>query len=317
MAIALSTKPNTEAPSSAYPFASIRDASGLTLGTPVSRLVYSDFHQFFEKMMDFAGVTHNGLPDNDTNGYQLHEALLATIQLQSQKYLFSDLSEALSNVTAISGVNSRYNLPTSKSFYEFDFVNNVTDVAITTFGTAPTNPSMSYFVFNQNPTGSNFFRIILNSTTLGGGLPIVKQGISTANTVYDLEVNKSFIVISWSDRWEIIDSNFSTEWTSISGAGTDFSAQPAFCTIDSSKFVRMKGQSIFEDETGTTSKTIGTLPAGFRPIETVFFNTVATIGGVFTPIAGTILTNGTINILNTTTGTLQINLSDLPSFRNY
>lgn len=75
MAIKLDAKPNIEAPSVDYEFGSIRDRVGATPGTPVSREVYSDFHQAFEKLMSLASITHNGQPDNTTNGYQLVEAL--------------------------------------------------------------------------------------------------------------------------------------------------------------------------------------------------------------------------------------------------
>src|SRR6185437_3659380 len=32
--------------------------------------VYGDFHQFFAKMLRYAGITANGLPDNEYNGNQ-------------------------------------------------------------------------------------------------------------------------------------------------------------------------------------------------------------------------------------------------------
>jgi hypothetical protein len=76
MAIKLTSKPQTIAISADYPFGDIRDTAGSTLGTPVNRVVYADFHQFFEKLMNYAGVVHNGSPDNETNGFQLFEALL-------------------------------------------------------------------------------------------------------------------------------------------------------------------------------------------------------------------------------------------------
>lgn len=78
MARSLASKPQTVAPDATYEYGNIRDTSGSTLGTPVNTLVYGDFHQFFEKLMDYANVTANGLPDNTTNGYQLFDALLAT-----------------------------------------------------------------------------------------------------------------------------------------------------------------------------------------------------------------------------------------------
>lgn len=75
MAIKLTSKENTEAVSTAYPFGNIKDDTGSGDGTPVDKAVYADFHQFFEKLMNAAGVTHNNLPDNQTNGFQLFDAL--------------------------------------------------------------------------------------------------------------------------------------------------------------------------------------------------------------------------------------------------
>jgi hypothetical protein len=75
MALAITDKPNTEAPSGDYPFGNIRDKQVSIPGTPVNKAVYADFHQFFAKLMDYAGVTPNGLPDNDYSGFQLMEAL--------------------------------------------------------------------------------------------------------------------------------------------------------------------------------------------------------------------------------------------------
>lgn len=76
MAIKLTDKPNTIAPDADYPFGDIRDRNGLIPGTPVSREVYADFHQFFERLMERAGVAHNGDPDNESNGFQLFESLI-------------------------------------------------------------------------------------------------------------------------------------------------------------------------------------------------------------------------------------------------
>jgi hypothetical protein len=58
-----------------YPDGRIRDNSGAGDGTPVNRLVYGDLHEFFAKMMRLAEISYNGLPDNETNGYQLIDAL--------------------------------------------------------------------------------------------------------------------------------------------------------------------------------------------------------------------------------------------------
>ena len=77
MALSILVKENVEAASANYPFGSIRDKTLSVGGTPVNRTTYTDMHQFFAKLMDYAGVTPNDLPDNDYSGWQLMEALMA------------------------------------------------------------------------------------------------------------------------------------------------------------------------------------------------------------------------------------------------
>jgi len=87
MAYAITDKPNTEAPSGDYPFGNIKDKQTGIPGTPVNTVVYADFHQFFAKLMDYAGVTPNGLPDNDYSGWQLMEALTSLMGGMKTKVL--------------------------------------------------------------------------------------------------------------------------------------------------------------------------------------------------------------------------------------
>lgn len=77
-----------------YPNGRIRDNSGAGDGTPVNRLVYGDLHEFFAKLMRLANMVYSGLPDNETNGYQLIDAL---IQLATK-------NDFIYNVTSVSGV---------------------------------------------------------------------------------------------------------------------------------------------------------------------------------------------------------------------
>lgn len=74
MAISLTNKPNTNAPSVDFPYGDLRDNPGDNTGTPLNRLVLSDYIQFFHKLMGEAGVTYNGDLDNEDNGFQLYEA---------------------------------------------------------------------------------------------------------------------------------------------------------------------------------------------------------------------------------------------------
>lgn len=60
-----------------YPNGRIKDNTGAGDGTPVNEEVYGDFHEMKDKLMRLYGLAFNGLPDNETNGYQFIEALRA------------------------------------------------------------------------------------------------------------------------------------------------------------------------------------------------------------------------------------------------
>jgi len=92
MAIKLTNKTNTLIPNSDYPFGGIKDESapGANDGTPINTNVYGDFHQFFEKLMNYGAVTHNNTPDNETNGYQLFIALQKSVIKTIQSVNFGD-----------------------------------------------------------------------------------------------------------------------------------------------------------------------------------------------------------------------------------
>ena len=70
----LATKTNVIAPSVDYPFGDLKDNPGDNSGTPNNRELITDGQQFFEKMFSESGIVANGLPDNETNGFQLYEA---------------------------------------------------------------------------------------------------------------------------------------------------------------------------------------------------------------------------------------------------
>lgn len=55
----------------------VKDNAGAGDGTPVNEFVYGDLHQTLAKLMALYNISYNGLPDNETNGYQLVEALRA------------------------------------------------------------------------------------------------------------------------------------------------------------------------------------------------------------------------------------------------
>ena len=99
---ALQSKPNIIAPTVDFPFGQIKDDSGNNDGVPVDEQVYGDFHQFFEKLMSDGGVTANGLPDNETNSFQLNEALhnIAVVPALSYLGTFADIIEFNADYTS-------------------------------------------------------------------------------------------------------------------------------------------------------------------------------------------------------------------------
>ncbi|MBX2906173.1 MAG: hypothetical protein KF744_09055 [Taibaiella sp.] len=78
----------TDPASVAYPFGDVTDVPG---GTLVDRKSLDDIWQFFQKVMNLAGVTPNNLPDNATNGYQLLRALEVFMNAYAQ-VIFRSLS---------------------------------------------------------------------------------------------------------------------------------------------------------------------------------------------------------------------------------
>lgn len=60
-----------------YPDGRIKNNTGTGNGTPVNERVYGDMHQNFAKLMRLYGITPNNLPDNETNGFQIIESIVA------------------------------------------------------------------------------------------------------------------------------------------------------------------------------------------------------------------------------------------------
>lgn len=60
-----------------YPNGRIKDNTGVGNGTPVNEFVYGDIHETLAKAMRLYNINYNGLPDNENNGYQLLDSLIA------------------------------------------------------------------------------------------------------------------------------------------------------------------------------------------------------------------------------------------------
>lgn len=75
MSKGLNNYPNITAPDSDYPDGSLRDKTLSLPGTPVNKEVYDDMHQTLAKFLRLATITANGLPDNESNGFQYVKAM--------------------------------------------------------------------------------------------------------------------------------------------------------------------------------------------------------------------------------------------------
>ena len=73
--IRIQDKTNTTAPSASEPFGNVKDDDGTFNGTPLNKEFFNDYIQFFEKLFAESNLNHNGLLDNETNGFQLFDAL--------------------------------------------------------------------------------------------------------------------------------------------------------------------------------------------------------------------------------------------------
>jgi len=80
MARTLTSIPDTDAPNAEYPSGRIRNEDSPIVGTPVIEELFGDIIQFFHKLIRLGGITLNGLPESETNTFQLIAALQAYIK---------------------------------------------------------------------------------------------------------------------------------------------------------------------------------------------------------------------------------------------
>ena len=74
--IRLIDKQNVGAATATWPYGQVLDDTGSDDGTRLNENNMSDLWQIWEKVFDESGLTANGLLDNETNGWELYDALL-------------------------------------------------------------------------------------------------------------------------------------------------------------------------------------------------------------------------------------------------
>jgi hypothetical protein len=94
---ALNSNPNVDnSDLSNFPDGRIKDNTGTGNGTGVNEKVYGDLHQTIAKLMRLYGIIPNGLPDNETNGFQIVDALKSLASKNDYIYPLSSVGGFLS-----------------------------------------------------------------------------------------------------------------------------------------------------------------------------------------------------------------------------
>lgn len=78
--ILLENKANSVAPGGDYDYGRMQDRASGVQGSEMNTEFHGDASQFFERIMALSGITANGLPDNNTNGFQLVDAIIRVIR---------------------------------------------------------------------------------------------------------------------------------------------------------------------------------------------------------------------------------------------
>lgn len=79
-----------------YPNGRIKDNQGAGEGTPVNRNVYGDLHANISRLMRLYNIAPTGLPDNETNGYQIIDSLIALASKNDYIYAMTTTGTELS-----------------------------------------------------------------------------------------------------------------------------------------------------------------------------------------------------------------------------
>lgn len=172
MAFKISNFTNPVAPSADYPWGDVADRSG-SAGTRVNRTMLTDMLQFFQKLMDDAGITPNELSDNNTNGYQLVQALDArATAFDSTGITFATVASPWANIGA-----PYYNVG-----YKVD-VNEISLCGVTTNpGAMPAGP-VNIITLPADARPTSDVKVLAFATYGGGGSAAVQLNIAAATGI--------------------------------------------------------------------------------------------------------------------------------------
>ena len=200
MAKGLENYTNIEAATPAYLKGRVKNDTGVGDGTPWDQFTFDDTFQFFVKLLASAGITANGIPENETNGYQYLDAVdFRTVYKNVTKNRFTRYRFSDNPFTTIAGIYSYFQFPAITS--EFDLTSAPSENVVS-FGDVLDKGVPFHFILIS---GSAAPIIVLNSTNAGSLPTITKSGIGGANTLYTIPTDTIITVIRMTSSWLIKD----------------------------------------------------------------------------------------------------------------
>jgi hypothetical protein len=160
-----------------FPDGRIKDNDGSDNGTPVNRSVYGDIHSTISKLMRMYGIIPNGLPDNETNGYQIIEAMFGLASKNDFIYPLSSNGSVLSVDIKLSSMRNNEYIVCLAGF------NKGSEAQITGIGTG--NFAISY---SGNFKANEYVRVI--KTASGVSIIRLSDAISLDAMVSELSYLK-------------------------------------------------------------------------------------------------------------------------------
>jgi hypothetical protein len=278
MAIKLENKTNVDAPDSTWPFGKTKDDTGSNDGTPLDHSTLTDYFQFFARMAGEAGITFNGLPDNDVNGWQYYQSL----KMVTRPGL------AIATVSA--------------------------NALMSTYLTAYTNNYISQVLFNfSGQSGAITFDLSPSANVDDGCYLMLKNNGNYSVTITpdgtDTINGQASAVLLPGAKMELMLNDASGDWVFKYGTdepvvvGSGGSA-PAFGAGWSSS-----GNLIFKrnsdglvtiqgiaQKTGNVAGNIFQLPVGFRPSASVYAATYIDNGAADLPALLQVASSGNVNV---------------------
>jgi len=160
-----------------YPDGRIKDNQGSGDGTPVNRSVYGDLHSNISKLMRLYDIAPTGLPDNETSGYQIIQALSALASKNDYIYPLT------TNGTTTLSVDIKLSLMKDNEFLIcLASTDKTTETLIK--GSGPVSMSVTY---SGNFKANEYVRVIKTS----GGVSIVR--VADWNSLDDMCTEMNFL----------------------------------------------------------------------------------------------------------------------------